>query len=246
MQNLQGPLFALLLAGCGHVTLAVTPPDAPYSQRVKAFDELRPASRKVEKLLTWTNQDLYESTECITLGNGQQVQHPIDLLPAVLPTSLTAKRILDLRKRDTRWTVWGFLAVGSMLTGASLMMGSLFLPSSSGGSSAPLLWSGLVMAVVGTLSSVNLGALLVGNTAPDRERIFTSYEADLRESLRLDAPDPAEAESPVTPKVASPAPEAADAPVPETPVESPPAAIPAAAPADSAIRSPLRPVPPRP
>jgi hypothetical protein len=229
-------VVTLLLAGCGHVTLVVPPPDLSHARRVEAYEQLRPASREVEKIVTWTNQELYEATEWMTLGNGQRVQHPVDLLPVVLPTSDTARQILSYRERQVRWTVWGGLSAGSMLTGASLIISSLFLPRAT----APtVVWTGLVMAVVGTLSSVSLGALFVGNTASDRERCFTSYEADLREYLQVDAPDPVEAAPENTPPEAAPAEDAADPTRAVDAIQTNPE-LPAVAPA---LRTPLRPVP---
>ena len=161
-------------AACAHVPLRPAPPrSAPFPERLAYFRAHRPVRRVT--FLPGGYPSNVARTSVLILGNGATVASPVELLPAVEPTSVTARLAFDIRDReDTRLRVVG---VGGGLIGASGAILAL-------GFAVPSRIEVLAVAagVVGGLGIlVGTVGLLSNLTAPEQdEAAFNAYEDDLR------------------------------------------------------------------
>lgn len=179
-------LLGLTLAGCRHVAVLPPPPDASEEVRRDAYEQLKPVGRDTLVRVVRGRQIVEEPTETVILGNGQEVHHPDDLLPAVKPDSPTATNVEQYLKRSEPWKLWGGLAAGGFIGGAAFIGSSIWVDY--GNARGYVLLGGLALAILVPIASLIVGAVLVGDTSADRDRCFQTYDADLRDYLGLTAP----------------------------------------------------------
>jgi hypothetical protein len=205
-------LALLLSTSCDHVVLEVPERRDKYALRTEAFERLRPRHLTLVEA-AYRGHRLHDviSIEGILLGDDTLVRDPIDLVPAVLPTSETARRIEALEGRAAPGRALGWAALSSASVG--LTMAIVGFSALQGNSRTSVLVAALLIGAPLTLAFLMAGRLLVGNPDQDRLAIFKGYETDLRDRLGLTdaqddrspielappAPDPPETVRPVAP-----------------------------------------------
>ena len=189
-----GPAFpiALLLGGCmGHIELGSIPRrNEPYASRIAAYERLRP--RTVTEVryihhssfgITSVSQPMLDH---VTLGDGTVVVAPDDLLPAVLPESVTAmatERHLESRRRAF-WVFGisgGVAAVGSGIFVVGMASTPYGFSQFPGG--GPVLATSIAIAVTG-LIGMAVGRIMIETSGLGHRRdAFSGYDRSLRERL---------------------------------------------------------------
>ena len=167
--------FSQLLMGCHeHVFLQVPPPQAPFAERAKAYQDFRPISYQV------SNNS--QQVDFLELGNGTRVYHPDDLLSAVARDSATARAIdrSDQLRRTAPW--FGFSALACMIAGGTLVAIATVgrdRPNSS------LLASGMAVGAVGGLAFGIASATVYRRSVDQARSAFDSYDGDLQRKLSV-------------------------------------------------------------
>lgn len=181
--------FALVLwfvvSGCvAHVDLPKLPArDASLAEREEAFAALSPVKDDEPSLAG------FAYPRFILLNNGLRVMDPIDLLPAVDPTSSTAlfARAATEKARSSR-IAYG-VAFGMEAVGLGLMLSALAMDDSRPGVPPSTATLGLLLggAGVGLLSLIPaiIGFVLQWDAGVEQRSAFLMYPKDLRRTLGL-------------------------------------------------------------
>jgi hypothetical protein len=172
-------LGVVLLAGCFHVAVPPAPsPQAPSSERVAAYQRLRPAA-EVHDISIIANRygASVNVTSSLVLADGTSIRHADDLLPALAATtaaSRAAERSADARRQKIGWIIGGTVTM--------MASGMFMLASTEPGSVNGLALAGLTAGALAT----TIGGLYFGHVEQaERLAAFATYDASLRESLRL-------------------------------------------------------------
>lgn len=204
-------LAVFMTAGaCAHIELpAPPPPDAPRVERDAYYQRLRPLGIAVGDVRAVTLVPIGgipvwianggRSIRHIKLADGHEVIWSADLLPLVDPTSATGRRATDevaLQDATMRWGI-ASAAVGTAGALAGLTGLALLLPFTSDPANGQpwLIAAGVVGGAGAAAFAAGLGLLtptLLSSIWRDEARLdaFTSYDADLRVRLGLDASAP--------------------------------------------------------
>ena len=166
---------SIALGGChDHVVLQVPSSQAPFSERARAYQDLRPISYQISN----NSQQM----DYLELGNGSRVYHADDLLVAVPPDSETARAIerSDQLRKTAPW--FGFSALACMIIGGSLVGLSVVgrdRPNTS------LFIGGAAVGVVGGLG-FGIASGTTYRRSVDQARIaFDNYDGALQRKLRV-------------------------------------------------------------
>lgn len=167
-------------SACGHVPIRPAPPrTAPFAERVAYYREHRTAR--------WTffvhgaGASPNDRSTIIWLANGQLVASPVQLIPAVEPTSFTARVGFEIIEREqSRQRV---LAVSGGVMGAGLAVIGLGYAIQGRVEPSVAVAGGVVSglgALIGTI------ALLVnGPSNQQEEAAFAVYDEELRQRLGI-------------------------------------------------------------
>lgn len=193
-------------ASPAHVVLE-TPPakSAPEAERRAYYVDHAPtAMRSVSYPSTWS-----EPVSFLIIEDGTRIEHPVDLLPAVEPTSPTALAAQRTQAQQDAAFWWTTAGTTAMAVGAftPLIMPLLAVGDLPGQPTDATVISGLAASAAGLLVLAGGGvALGVGLRAGidaqrERETAFLTYDRALRTRLglpkRLDEPALAGVTSPV-------------------------------------------------
>lgn len=179
--SVSGLMIAGLLLGCGgHVTLQAPAANAAESERLRAYERLRPIDRSVTRKsepspdLGKRNRTSHR-TDYIVLGNGQRVEHVQDLLPVVPSDSSMAS---DVRASSAL----GVLGTGMIVVGIVAAAGAGVLviakPDEYPGG---LTWG--CAGASGLAFGIGFGARV--QSGHRASRAFTAYDHALRRHLDL-------------------------------------------------------------
>lgn len=194
-RNARGAVLAALLlaqglAGCqGHVQLTAPPIDAPESERLRAYELLRPTSRRVIRTNTLgprhgaPTQTHYD-TLYVRLANGQHVRYPEDLLPVVPADSEVAHLA-----RASRWrrSVRVPMMVAGGVVGVGGVVAGIALAARTGQDTVERIEGAAIGLLVYCVGAALLGGgFNLNKTATDKaDQAYAGYEPALRERLRL-------------------------------------------------------------
>lgn len=189
-----------------HVVLEAAPPkSAPEAERRDYYVDHAPtAMRSVSYPSTWS-----EPVSFLIIEDGTRIEHPIDLLPAVEPTSptaLAAQRTQEQQDVAFWWTTAGTtaMAVGAFSPLALPLLAIADLPGQPSdttiiGALAASTAGLLVLAGGGVALGVGLRAAI--DAQRERETAFLTYDRALRARLglpkRLEEPAVAGVSAPV-------------------------------------------------
>lgn len=216
------------LASCAtpaKVVLEAPPPrSAPEAERRAYYVDHAPtAMRSVSYPNTWA-----EPVSFLIIEDGTRIEQPIDLLPAVDPTSPTALAAQRSREQEQAAFWWTTAGSAAMAVGAfsPLVLPLLAVSDLPGQPSDATVMGGVAASGAGLLLLAGGGiALGVGVRAAidgqrERETAFLTYDRALRTRLglpkRLDEPAVAGVSAPIRASPGRAAP-----PVPVDPVEAP-------------------------
>ncbi len=193
-------------ASPSHVVLEAPPPKtAPEAERRAYYVDHAPtALRSVSYPSTWS-----EPASFLIIEDGTRIEHPVDLLPVVEPTSPTALAAQRSRAQEEAAFWWTTAGTTAMAVGAfaPLAIPLLVVGDLPGQPSDTAMVTGLGISMAGLAVLAAGGAALgVGVRAAidaqrERETAFLTYDRALRTRLglpkRLDEPAVAGVSSPV-------------------------------------------------
>lgn len=194
MRTLPLVLIASLCgSACSYNRVALRPvPEAtaPEAQRVRAFRELAPQSGLAT---SYFQNGAYQGTyiNWLTLGDGTRVEDPRDLLPAVEPTSPTARYATTFEEKTNAARGWSTAAWVGMSAGLVTMLVPLFIPrdySSLSSGMSPML---VGLAAGGGIELLSLVPMMIGmfkssSAQADRVSAFETYPRSLQQRLALE------------------------------------------------------------
>lgn len=177
---LAGVLIVCGVGACGHVPIRPAPPrTAPFAERVAYFREHRTAR--------WTHfvyrggGSANDRMTVIWLANGQLVVSPEALIPAVEPTSFTARVGFEIRAREqSRQRV---LAVSGGVMGAGLAVLGLGYAIQGRVEPSVAIAGGVVSGVGALIGTIAL--LVNGPSNQQEEAAFAVYDDELRHRLGI-------------------------------------------------------------
>ncbi|MEI6804977.1 MAG: hypothetical protein WCK49_00535 [Myxococcaceae bacterium] len=179
-------LSVLFLVGCqAHVQLSAPPlADAPIKERVKAYDELKPIVHR-ELYIVNGYGGVSSNSSSLTLGNGQRIYHPEDLLPVVGPNNKFAESTQQYLEYNRLGTTFMWSGLGVEILGTSLMLAGI--PRSFGrnsGEIGPTFAIGAGMVVLG-LVGVIVGYIFEAKSSDYKASAFDVYDSVLLKRLEL-------------------------------------------------------------
>lgn len=194
MRNYKLLVLFVMLGGCYHATLDPVSPNASAQERIAAYNRLRPEAQ-VEDITVTANKygASVTSQSSVVLADGTTVSDPEDLLPVLDPATPAARAAQ--RSADAHHTGWMWLLGGMVAIAGGGTLALIDLSSSSDNynattdtyerSSHVLSLVGLGAMVFGTFAAT-IGPMYYGSVARREGRAaFVTYDASLRQSLRL-------------------------------------------------------------
>ncbi|MEO6602435.1 MAG: hypothetical protein ABIQ16_21315 [Polyangiaceae bacterium] len=163
------------LIGChDHVFLQVPTSQAPFAERAKAYQDLRP--------LNYQTSNNSQQLDFLELGNGTRVYHPEDLLVAVPRDSETARAIerSDELGKTAPW--FGFSALACMVAGGTMIALSAL------GHERPnttVLISGVGLGLAGGLGFGIASATVRGRSVDQARIAYDNYDRALQRKLSV-------------------------------------------------------------
>ena len=175
-----------LLVGCqAHVRLNPPPlANAPIKERVKAYDELKPIVHR--ELYVYNGYGAaYQSLSSLTLGSGQRVYYPEDLLPVVGQDNKFADWTRQYQRYNNIGTTVMWSGLGVELLGCSLALAGLndsIKTPGSGFSTTIVVGYGLLFAgLIGVLT----GYMFETKAIDSKATAFDLYDSVLLKRLEL-------------------------------------------------------------
>jgi len=183
------PLLALasILAACGepHVVLQSARPDAPFPERQKSYDHLRPAATAQTVIVNQSDGSVTTGRSSVILANGQTVHHPEDMIPVVAADSPTA----EAGRRHAHHDRWD--SVGWTLSTAGLLvaLGSIAIPVidelDKANPSPDIWWTGVIAGAAAVVVGSGISYYHGARARDAKVAAFATYDASLREHLHL-------------------------------------------------------------
>jgi hypothetical protein len=167
--------WTIVVGACGppHVELRAPTAMAPFPDRFRAFQDLRP--RASETTTNWLKGG--EVKEELVLADGARLQAIEDLTPLVSPGSETYRAANDSASERTSATL------ALVLLGGSIAIGGYLIEQGVQRSSNGMIIGGGIVAGIGLPVGAVWGLLSSKHSKRDRERAIRSYEHDLGEHL---------------------------------------------------------------
>lgn len=174
-----------------HVSFVVPSAQAPYDERLAAYEQLRPETERKKRLFkTAIIKKRKKPDAPLTLADGTQVYHSEDLAPLVPPDSVTAQAIERHLKYERSQKIWASSAIGlSSLSGGAFSLGLFVFVRADDKETKNL---GLGFAIGGiVLSAVSLAVSIpVANARAElaqkaNEDAFVNYDQALRVFLGI-------------------------------------------------------------
>lgn len=177
------PIFMLAILGCqAHIQLPKAPSrDAPFEERVEAYQKLRPVVETSHYL------DYSYAGRSLTLGNGKIIHDAKDLLPVVGSNTQFVNYVERAKDQDKKALYFYLGALGGILVGTTMLIADV--SSDSGGSiskrtAEPLGWAGLSTLGLGAVSSF-IGYLFSASALKENDNALGIYEKALEERLGI-------------------------------------------------------------
>ena len=169
--------FSLALGGCHeHVFLQVPTSQAPFAERAKAYQDLRPLHYQT------SNRNGARMMDFLELANGTRVYYPDDLLVAVPSDSAAAQAVerSEALRKSASW--FGLSTLACMVVGGTLIAVSTL------GRERPdtgLLISGAAVGVVGGLTFGITSSTLSGRSVDQASVAYDHYDRALQRKLSV-------------------------------------------------------------
>ncbi|MBK6689995.1 MAG: hypothetical protein IPG45_36350 [Deltaproteobacteria bacterium] len=198
-------LLSSLSVACGphRVTLPPPKPDLTQAERLEAYAQMRPVSRRVPATTIIGASAFRETKTSLILSSGYEIDHPADLLPWTTEGSPLRRHVVRYEEEDAAAKIWStpfWISVGVGLPLAFFGFASLVADDSKPG------------AAVGLGGLACLGASVVfqllasgprGDADEARSFAFDGFDRALQEKLALCEDDgqirPCEVQKPVPP-----------------------------------------------